>query len=152
MVTSQLILKWRCRAVKKSITGENSMSDNLNIINLVGRVGQKPETQYFESGTVLTKLSLAVNRRTSKKDSEPDWFAVEIWGNIAEVAANYTDKGSLIGIQGELKFDEWTDQVTGQQRVKPVIRVNNLELLGSNPNSNSPASSSPKTNTEPSNF
>lgn len=128
------------------------MSDNLNIINLVGRVGQKPETQYFESGSVLTKLSLAVNRRTSKKDSEPDWFAVEIWGNIAEVAANYTDKGSLIGIQGELKFDEWTDQVTGQQRVKPVIRVNNLELLGSNPNSNSPATSSPKTNTEPSDF
>ncbi|MFB2920265.1 MULTISPECIES: single-stranded DNA-binding protein [Aerosakkonema] len=128
------------------------MSDNLNIINLVGRVGQKPETQYFESGSVLTKLSLAVNRRTSKKDSEPDWFAVEIWGNIAEVAANYTDKGSLIGIQGELKFDEWTDQVTGQQRVKPVIRVNNLELLGSNPNSNSPATSSSKTNTEPSDF
>lgn len=128
------------------------MSDNLNIINLVGRIGQKPETQYFESGTVLTKLSLAVNRRTSKKDSEPDWFAVEIWGNIAEVAANYTDKGSLIGIQGELKFDEWTDQVTGQQRVKPVIRANNLELLGSNPNSNSPATSSPKTNTEPSDF
>ncbi|VXD25174.1 single-stranded DNA-binding protein [Planktothrix paucivesiculata] len=113
------------------------MSDNLNVINLVGRVGQQPETQYFESGAVLTKLSLAVNRRSNKKDSEPDWFALEIWGNIAEVAANYTDKGSLIGIQGELKLDEWIEQTTGQQRVKPVIRVHNLELLGSNSNSNS---------------
>lgn len=111
------------------------MSDNLNVINLVGRVGQQPETQYFESGAVLTKLSLAVNRRSNKKDSEPDWFALEIWGNIAEVAANYTDKGSLIGIQGELKLDEWIEQTTGQQRVKPVIRVHNLELLGSNSNS-----------------
>lgn len=117
------------------------MSEHLNVVNLVGRVGQKPETQYFESGAVLTKLSLAVNRRTSKKDSDPDWFALEIWGNIAEVAANYTDKGSLIGIQGELKFDEWVEQATGQQRVKPVIRVNNLELLGSNPNSNSHSNS-----------
>ena len=113
------------------------MSDNLNVINLVGRVGQKPETQYFESGTVLTKLSLAVNRRTSKKEEEPDWVVLEIWGKIAEVAANYTDKGSLIGIQGELKLDEWIDRTTGQQRVKPVIRVSHLELLGSNPNSHS---------------
>lgn len=117
------------------------MSEHLNVVNLVGRVGQKPETQYFESGAVLTKLSLAVNRRTSRKDSDPDWFALEIWGNIAEVAANYTDKGSLIGIQGELKLDEWVEQATGQQRVKPVIRVNNLELLGSNPHSNSHSSS-----------
>ncbi len=131
------------------------MSDNLNIINLVGRVGQKPDTQYFETGAVLTKLSLAVNRRTSKKDSDPDWFALEIWGNIAEVAANYIDKGSLIGIQGELKLDEWVEQATGQQRVKPVIRVNNLELLGSNPNSNSNANSndsSPTGNPEESDF
>lgn len=131
------------------------MSDNLNIINLVGRVGQKPDTQYFETGAVLTKLSLAVNRRTSKKDSDPDWFALEIWGNIAEVAANYIDKGSLIGIQGELKLDEWVEQATGQQRIKPVIRVNNLELLGSNPNSNSNANSndsSPTGNLEESDF
>jgi single-strand DNA-binding protein len=131
------------------------MSEHLNVVNLVGRVGQKPETQYFESGAVLTKLSLAVNRRTSKKDSDPDWFALEIWGNIAEVAANYTDKGSLIGIQGELKFDEWVEQATGQQRVKPVIRVNNLELLGSNPNSNSHSNSpnsASKVNSESSDF
>ncbi|HAA29599.1 MAG TPA: single-stranded DNA-binding protein [Cyanobacteria bacterium UBA8553] len=131
------------------------MSDNLNIINLVGRVGQKPDTQYFETGAVLTKLSLAVNRRTSKKDSDPDWFALEIWGNIAEVAANYIDKGSLIGIQGELKLDEWVEQATGQQRIKPVIRVNNLELLGSNPNSSSNANSndlSPTGNPEESDF
>ena len=131
------------------------MSEHLNVVNLVGRVGQKPETQYFESGAVLTKLSLAVNRRTSKKDSDPDWFALEIWGNIAEVAAKYTDKGSLIGIQGELKFDEWVEQATGQQRVKPVIRVNNLELLGSNPNSNSHSNSTNSAstvNSESSNF
>ncbi|MFB2983634.1 hypothetical protein [Microseira sp. BLCC-F43] len=57
--------------------------------------------------------------------------------NCLSQAANYTDKGSLIGIQGELKLDEWIDLTTGQQRVKPVIRVSHLELLGSNPNSHS---------------
>ena len=109
----------------------------LNNVNLVGRVGQEPEVRYFDSGSVLTKLSLAVNRRS--KNSEPDWFELELWGKIAEVAANYTHKGSLIGVIGELKIQSWTDRNTGAKRSKPVIKVNNLELLGKNPNSNGTA-------------
>ncbi|MEM8780260.1 MAG: single-stranded DNA-binding protein [Cyanobacteria bacterium P01_G01_bin.49] len=105
---------------------------NLNQINLVGRIGQDPEIKYFESGTVITKLSLAVNRR--RKNEEPDWFTLEMWGKTTEIAANYTQKGSLIGVEGELKLDEWLDKNTGLQRSKPVVKVNRLELLSS-PNS-----------------
>jgi len=117
--------------------------DNLNQINLVGRVGQPPETQYFPSGSCLTKLSIAVNR--PQKDAEPDWFTLEIWGKQAEVAANYTNKGSLIGIQGELKLDEWVDNKTQMPRSKPVIRVTNLELLSSS-KSSTDAPNSPNNN------
>ena len=109
----------------------------LNNVNLVGRVGRDPEVKYFDSGSVLTKLSLAVNRRS--KNSDPDWFELELWGKIAEVAANYTHKGSLIGVIGELKIQSWTDRNTGAKRTKPVIKVNNLELLGKNPNANGSA-------------
>ena len=109
----------------------------LNNVNLVGRVGGEPEVRYFDSGSVLTKLSLAVNRRS--KNSDPDWFELELWGKIAEVAANYTHKGSLIAVSGELKMQRWTDRNTGAKRSKPVIKVNNLELLGKNPNSNGSA-------------
>ncbi len=35
---------------------------SLNVVNLVGRVGGTPEVKYFESGSVLCKLSLAVRR------------------------------------------------------------------------------------------
>ena len=51
---------------------------SLNIVNLVGRVGRDPEVKYFESGTVLCTLTLAVNRRSSKRD-EADWFNLKIW-------------------------------------------------------------------------
>ncbi|MGD2184434.1 single-stranded DNA-binding protein [Lusitaniella coriacea] len=108
---------------------------NLNLILLVGRAGADPETRYFESGSCLTKLSLAVDRRQGK-DAPPDWFDLEIWGKTAEIAANYVKKGSAIGIQGEFKLDEWTDRNTGTFRSKPVVRVNSLELLGS-PNAES---------------
>ena len=103
---------------------------SLNVVNLVGRAGMDPEVRYFESGSVKCSLTLAVNRPTSKND-EPDWFNLEIWGKTAEVAANYVRKGSLIGVQGSLKIETWSDRNTGANRSKPVIRVDRLDLLGS---------------------
>ena len=102
----------------------------LNVVNLVGRVGGDPDVKYFESGSVVCNLTLAVNRRTRNSD-EPDWFSLELWGKTAEVAANYVRKGGLIGVTGTLKMDYWQDRATGAQRSKPVIRVDRLELLGS---------------------
>jgi single-strand DNA-binding protein len=102
----------------------------LNVVTLVGRVGGDPDVKYFESGSIVCNLTLAVNRRTRNND-QPDWFNLELWGKTAEVAANYVRKGSLIGVSGSLKFDQWQDRSTGANRSKPVIRVERLELLGS---------------------
>ena len=103
---------------------------NLNVVNLVGRAGANPDIKYFDSGSVVCKLTLAVNRRTRNSD-QPDWFNLEMWGKTAEVAGNYVRKGSLIGVQGSLKIETWTDRNTGKERSKPVIRVDRLDLLGS---------------------
>ena len=102
---------------------------SINAINLVGRAGRDPEVRYFESGTVVANLTMAVNRRN--RDDEPDWFNLEIWGKQAQVAADYVKKGSLIGITGSFKLDSWKDRNTGEDRNKPVVRVDRLELLGS---------------------
>lgn len=102
----------------------------INVVTLVGRVGTDPEVKYFESGTVVCNLTLAVRRRSSR-DDKPDWFNLELWGKNAEVAANYVRKGSLIGVSGALKLDHWQDRSTGAARSKPVVRVDRLDLLGS---------------------
>ena len=101
----------------------------INSVTLVGRAGRDPEVRYFESGTVVANLTMAVNRRN--REDEPDWFNLEIWGKQAQVAADYVKKGSLIGITGSFKFDSWKDRNTGEDRNKPVVRVDRLELLGS---------------------
>ncbi|MEH2290211.1 single-stranded DNA-binding protein [Nostoc sp.] len=103
---------------------------SINIVTLVGRVGGDPDIKYFESGKVVCKLTLAVNRR-SRNNEKPDWFTLELWDKTAEVAGNYVRKGSLIGIKGSLKFDTWSDRQTGANRSTPVIRVEQLDLLGS---------------------
>ena len=101
----------------------------INSVTLVGRAGRDPEVRYFESGTVVANLTMSVNR--INRDDEPDWFNLEIWGKQAQVAADYVKKGSLIGITGSFKLDSWKDRNTGEDRNKPVVRVDRLELLGS---------------------
>ena len=101
----------------------------INSINLVGRAGREPDVRYFESGTTVANFTLAVNR--IGKGDEPDWFNLEIWGKQAQIAADYVKKGSLIGISGSFKIDSWKDKNTGEDRFKPVVRVDRLNLLSS---------------------
>lgn len=103
---------------------------SLNVVTLVGRVGSDPDVKYFESGSVVCNIPLAINRR-SRNGDQTDWFNLELWGKNAETAANYVRKGSLIGVTGSLKFEYWQDRNTGANRSKPVVRVDRLELLGS---------------------
>jgi single-strand DNA-binding protein len=110
---------------------------SLNVVTLVGRAGRDPEVRYFESGNVLCKFTIAVNRRSRNSD-QPDWFNLELWGKNAEVAANYVRKGSLVGVTGALKIDSWQDRSTGAMRSSPVIRVDRLDLLGSRRDNESP--------------
>ncbi len=98
---------------------------DINTINLVGRAGREPDVRYFESGSIVANFTLAVNRRS--RDEEPDWFNLEIWGKQAQIAK----KGSLIGITGSFKIDSWKDKNTGEDRYKPVVRVDRLNLLSS---------------------
>ena len=112
----------------------------MNTITLIGRAGRDPEARYLDGGNVVANLTLAVNRR---KDEEPDWFNLEIWGKTAQVAVDYVRKGSLIGIVGSVRIDKWADKATGEPKSKIVVRVDRLELLGSKRDGEGQQASSP---------
>lgn len=101
----------------------------MNVITLAGRAGRDPEVKYFESGTVVANLTLAVN--STKKDADADWFSLQIWGKTAQIAADYVRKGSQIAVTGRMTSEQWTDRNTGEKRSKPVVIVDRLTLLGS---------------------
>ncbi len=111
---------------------------NLNRVTLVGRVGRDPELKNFTSGSKVATFTLAVNRRSGNRDEPPDWFDIEVWEKTADIAANYVRKGSLVGITGTLRFDRWQDRNSGEDRQKPIIRVEQLDLLGSRRDNESP--------------
>ena len=101
----------------------------MNTITLIGRAGRDPEVRYFESGSMVANLSLAVN--AFKRDEDPDWFNLTIWGKQAQVAADYVRKGQQIAVTGRMTTEKWTDKGTGEERSKPIVVVDRIELLGS---------------------
>ena len=40
----------------------------VNSVTLVGRAGRDPEVRYFESGSMVANLTMAVNRRSGNDD------------------------------------------------------------------------------------
>ena len=102
---------------------------SLNVCSFTGRAGRDPEVRYFESGKMVAEFSIAVDGW--KRDEKPLWLNLKIWGKIADVAANYVRKGSMIAVSGKLENETWTDRGSGEERSKIVLNVKELTLLDS---------------------
>ena len=102
---------------------------SLNVCSFTGRAGRDPEVRYLESGSVVANLTLAVDGW--KRDSEPLWLPLTIWGKTAQVAVDHVRKGSQIAVSGQLQNESWTDKTTGEKRSKVILNVKDLTLLGS---------------------
>lgn len=107
---------------------------SLNIVSLTGRVGFDPEVRYFEKGIVKAAANLAVDEYSSG-ERKTYWIPVEFWGKTAETVAQYVHRGKLIGVQGSLKADTWTDH-QGKLHKRLYVRAERVELLSS-PNEDS---------------
>ena len=73
---------------------------------IVGNLGKDPEMRYTPSGTPVTSLSVATNRKYTGSDGqvvkETTWFRVSVFGKSAETAAQYLKKGSAVLVEGRL--------------------------------------------------
>jgi single-strand DNA-binding protein len=107
---------------------------DVNHIVLIGRSGKDPEIRYFESGMVVARLTLAVNRPV--KDGQTDWYDVEIWGKQAEIVGEYVKKGTQIAIEGKIRWDSWTSKENGDLNIRPIVLADSVRLLGSKKDNN----------------
>ena len=110
-----------------------------NTVHLTGRIGNDPEPRYFDDGKVVLNLSLASKRKyhslerkernIRSGEEETDWYGLEIWGQTAEFAAKYVDKGARVGVIGSLQIDQWNDKETGEVRERTKVVVRDLDIL-----------------------
>jgi single-strand DNA-binding protein len=108
---------------------------HLNAITLIGRAGKDPEMRFFESGAIKCALTMAVNRPNN--EDKPDWFDLDMWGKTAEIAGEYIRKGQQFAVEGTFGFQFWKDKTTLEDRSRPIVRVDRIELLASSRSSNS---------------
>lgn len=103
----------------------------MNKVILIGNLGQDPDMKYFESGSIVTKFSMALNSYDSKnKEEKTDWISCEAWKKTAELIGEHCKKGSKIAIEGSLKTQSWED-TNGQKRTKTFVLVSRAEFLNS---------------------
>ena len=132
----------------------------INKVILVGNLGAKPELKYGASGNAVTNLSVATSdswtdKNTGEKQERTEWHRVSLFGKLAEVAAQYTDKGSKVYVEGKLQTTKYTDNA-GIEKYSTSVVVGGFngvfQMLDRRDDSNmstpSESSNSPETPTQ----
>lgn len=77
----------------------------MNNWNGIGRLTKDSELRYTPQGKAVANFTMAVNRPFTNQqgEREADFIPVVVWGKLAENVANYTRKGSLVGVTGRIQ-------------------------------------------------
>ncbi|MBZ0303877.1 MAG: single-stranded DNA-binding protein [Anaerolineae bacterium] len=103
------------------------MGSSINI-QVTGFVGSEPQVKEVGEQRVAS-FSLAVNRKTSSGKQQTLWVRVNVWNGLAEVAAKYIRKGSMVQVSTEwLRPSAWIDQ-NGEPRSSLDLDASRLILL-----------------------
>jgi len=110
---------------------------SVNKAVLIGNLGRDPEMRYTQAGDPIANFSLATSEKwTSKageKQERTEWHRVEVFGKTAQVVRDYLTKGRSVYIEGQIRYEEWTDK-DGNKRNTTKIRVSGpnsrLVMLG----------------------
>lgn len=99
----------------------------LNRCEFIGNLGADPETRTFQNGGKVTNLRLAVSekwkdRDTGERKERTEWVTVAVFGPLADVAAQYLNKGSKVYVAGKFTTRKWQDQ-SGQDRYSSEITL-----------------------------
>ena len=81
----------------------------INHVVVVGRLTKKPELKFTANGTKYTKFIVATQRNFKNKDGEyeADFINCRLWRTAAENFTKFTNKGSLVGIEGRIQTSSY---------------------------------------------
>lgn len=107
----------------------------INRVVLVGRLTKDPILRKTQSGSSVTSFTVACDRRI-KTEGQPtaDFINCVCWNKVADNTAQYTHKGSLVGVEGRIQTRSYDDQSGRRVYVTEVVAdsVQFLEPKGTN--------------------
>ena len=106
---------------------------SINKVILVGRVGRDPEIRQMQSGKSVVNLSLATTSK--RKDAggnfieDTQWHRITAYDKLADIIGQYVHKGSLIYIEGSIKYGKFTDKDGNEKNTTDII-AGQMQMLG----------------------
>ena len=97
-------------------------------IQVTGFVGGNPQVRDVGEQRVAS-FNVAVSRKNGAGQKQTQWFRVNCWNKLSDVAEQYVRKGSLVQVMAEwLRPSAWVDQ-SGTAQPSLDIDANRLVLL-----------------------
>lgn len=98
----------------------------MNKVILIGRVGKDADTKTFQDGNKLSTFSLATSTKWRDKSGEQkertEWHTIVVnTTRLAEVAEKYVRKGMLLGVDGEIRYRDYTTKEGEKKYVTEII-------------------------------
>jgi single-strand DNA-binding protein len=124
----------------------------MNLVILIGNLGNDPDLKYTVNGTSVCNFSIATSKnwtdKNGDKQSKTTWHRICVFGKLAENCGKYLEKGSKINITGEIDTQEY--EKNGEKRFATKIIAQSVEFLGKkNTESNENNDSRPKSDPKP---
>ena len=121
----------------------------INNVVLVGRLTRDVDLRYTGSGTAVGNFTIALDRpfQNANGERETDFINCQIWRKPAENMANFTRKGSLVGITGRIQTRNYTNDV-GQKVYITEVVAEDVRFMDSKSKSNTGDSQSGHANTQ----
>lgn len=103
----------------------------INNVTLMGRLTKDPETRYTTDGKVVTRFTLAVERRFAKQGEQrqADFINIVAFRQTAEFVGKYFVKGQLAAVVGSIQTRSW-DGEDGQKRYATEVIAHEVHFCG----------------------
>ena len=107
---------------------------SLNKVILIGRLGRDPETRYMPNGEAVCNFSIATDEswkdKNGQRQTRTEWHSITMYRKLAEIAAQYLKKGSLVYLEGKIQSRKYTGK-DGIERTAYEIVCSEMKMLGS---------------------
>ena len=116
-----------------------------NKVILMGRLTKDPEMVQASTGTSITKITIAVDRKykSGGEEKQTDFLNITVFGKTAEFVSKYFIKGQMILVSGSIQTRNW--EKDGQKYYAMDIIGEEISFVGSK--SENPSKPQTKENT-----
>ena len=103
----------------------------MNKAVISGRLTKDPDCR--QNGDLnIARFTVAVDRRSRNEEKQTDFIPCVAFGKTAEIAGQFLQKGSKVGVTGNIKTGSYTNK-EGQKVYTTDVYVEDIEFLDTLP-------------------